>query len=180
MPSQRDGTMAQAPAQVQDSWVDDVFVLFPGVNSNSSFPLLSCAGDSWDGSYPDLQSSTKFMMQWSSVRNIQSVSVCFSFRFLPFIPLVQMYALYLQATHLSNPFNIFSVTLCHSVTVFKKLPARPDLKDTHTKLCPHQASVTSLPEKDPFIPFMDFCTSLCIPENILRIPPRNMCVYSCN
>jgi hypothetical protein len=27
---------------------------------------------------------------------------------------------------------------------------------------------------------MDFCTSLCIPENILRIPPRNMCVYSCN
>lgn len=124
MPSQRDGTMAQAPAQVQDSWVDDVFVLFPGVNSNSSFPLLSCAGDSWDGSYPDLQSSTKFMMQWSSVRNIQSVSVCFSFRFLPFIPLVQMYALYLQATHLSNPFNIFSVTLCHSVTVFKKIAGK--------------------------------------------------------
>ena len=172
MPSQRDGTMAQAPAQVQDSWVDDVFALFPGVNCNSSFPLLSCAGDSWDGSYPDLQSSTKFMMQWSSVRNMQSVSVCFSFHSFPSFHSFGPNVCFVSPSN--TPFNIFIVTL----SLFsKKLPARPDLKDTHTKLCPHQAIVTSLPEKDPF---MDFCTSLCIPENILRIPPRNMCMYSCN
>ena len=140
--------MAQAPAvQVQDFWVDDLFVLFPGVDQcNRSFPLLSCSFDSWDGSHPDSQSSTQLMVQWSSLRNVQqSVSAFRSF--VPFVPFVEVYALHLQATRLS--ISLYSVSLS---LLSKTVPARLDLRDTHTELCPHHASITSLPGIPAWIP----------------------------